>query len=108
MQTLQEKMLKLVADVIKKAKLDPVVSFDYSNTGTVHIQDPNSIESYGSIFFNFQSKTVTFRAKIDNTQLLSQPNRLDYHDWYIDNTDSKMITKFLLTLSKALKKVDIS
>ena len=102
MRSIKDKTLQLLENVAVAADLESVVSFNHANTGTIYISDPNTPTVFAIVTFNFQPGTMTLTANVSNRQLLSQPDRPDYHDWFMDNSDGWTISRFILVLGEAL------
>lgn len=56
---MQEKIMAEIEATFKKEKLDFVVQYAYSNTGTIFAQVPKTFETVWQIAFSFQNENVT-------------------------------------------------
>lgn len=59
-ETVQKKFFALLDERAEKSKMEVVVSYNYANTGTLHLQKLNGFETYASVPFSFQSGSTSF------------------------------------------------
>ncbi len=98
MRTIREKILHLLADVIEKAELEAVVSYDYESCGKIYVQNPTSLAVFGEITFNFQKTTVNFGVKTSTGYVVPRDGLL------IGYTNNKEFVRFLGLVTDALSK----
>ncbi len=93
---MQDKVLSDIAKTIENCGLEAIVCPTYANTGRVSIQQKGEIGEYGYISYNFQNSwgTMTFSISINGKKVLSQPPRLDYHDFYMEYSEISSYNNF--------------
>jgi len=96
MRTQQEKILKMVSDVVEQAELEPVLDFDLTNSGVIYVQDPDSLTIFATISFNFQRGSVNIGAKSERGYIVPREGLLCT---YLDSTT---FNNFLVNLAVAL------
>ena len=101
--TMQTKVLNNLKNVLTAKGMEAIVCADFSNKGHLSIQKPNQVGELGSIHYDFQSSTMTLSITIKGKQILSQPPRLNYYDFYLQHTDIEGYQNFVYTLKKELQ-----
>lgn len=103
MRTMQQKALAMIEAMIVKHGYEPVQSAGYANTGTIGIQDPTNIGNIGSVEYDFQSNSVTFRLNAWNERILSQPPRQGYYDFLIYYNKHEAFDNFFARLDETIQ-----
>ena len=107
MRTMQQKYLKRVETLAEDNGYEAVQVADYGNTGTIYIQQENSVSSDAEVYYNFQSGTVTFTITIRGIKMPSQPPREGYFDFYMNYSDNNAVNNFFKRLSRLLNDIKV-
>ena len=104
---LQEKIWNDVAQQIINAGFDGVDNPQWGNKGMIMIQDKNSIQTFGSVKYDFQYDTMEFSIKINGKNIPSQKGRNDYFDFYLKYEDFNGYNRFIGVLLEQLAKINV-
>lgn len=107
---MQDKVLKDIVGVIEGCGLEALMCPAYANTGRISLQQKNEIGEYGYVSYNFQSSwgTMTFSISIGGKKVLSQPPRLNYHDFYMKYSEINNYKNFRKVLTSSATELALS
>ena len=94
MKTMQKKILESLNSMAENKKIDMVVNFDFSNTGTAYFQ--KEFFNVATLNFSFQHSYCTFT--------LSQisENSTDFYIEYRANSGRSSVTNFMSKIKECL------